>query len=104
MSARKSVPAILTSFILTSFILTPLAVAVASARTAPRTAPPTAAQAAAHARRHQLMPVPASVRFGAGRLPITKSFTVAAKGQVDERLRAGVERAVRRLEGRTVLE
>ncbi|HEX6622382.1 MAG TPA: family 20 glycosylhydrolase [Pyrinomonadaceae bacterium] len=99
MNARKSVPAILTSFILTSTILTPLA--SASARTAPR---PAAAQDAAQARRHQLMPVPASVRFGAGRLPITKSFTVAAKGHVDERLRAGIDRAVRRLEGRTVLE
>ena len=54
--------------------------------------------------RHNLMPVPASVRFGAGRLPITKSFTVAARGHVDARLRAGVERALRRLEGRTVLE
>ncbi|HZB46220.1 MAG TPA: hypothetical protein VE360_13280, partial [Pyrinomonadaceae bacterium] len=94
MSARKSVPAILTSFILTSVILTPLSVAGASARTAPR---PVAAQAAAHARRHQLMPVPASVRFGAGRLAVTKSFNVAAKGHADERLRAGVERALRRL-------
>ncbi len=57
-----------------------------------------------HAARHNLMPVPASVRFGAGRLAVTKSFNVAAKGHVDERLRAGIERAVRRLEGRTVLE
>ena len=54
--------------------------------------------------RHNLMPVPASVRFGAGRLRVDKSFTVAATGAVDERLRAGVDRAVRRLEGRTVLE
>ena len=54
--------------------------------------------------RHNLMPVPASVRFGAGRLKVDKSFTVAATGAVDERLRAGVDRAVRRLEGRTVLE
>src|ERR1044072_347075 len=51
-----------------------------------------------------LMPVPASVRLGAGRLVVNKSFTVAARGHVDERLRAGVARAVRRLEGRTVLE
>jgi hexosaminidase len=56
------------------------------------------------ATQHHLMPVPASVRFNQGRLPITKSFTVAAKGHVDDRLRAGVERAVRRLEGRTVME
>src|SRR5436305_12397103 len=54
--------------------------------------------------RHNLMPVPASVRFGAGRLVVNKSFTVAATGHVDERLRAGIERAMRRLEGRTVLE
>lgn len=54
--------------------------------------------------RHNLMPVPAAVRFGTGRLAVNKSFTVAARGHVDERLRAGVERAVRRLEGRTVLE
>ena len=54
--------------------------------------------------RHNLMPVPASVRFGTGRLAVNKSFTVAARGHTDERLRAGVERAVRRLEGRTVLE
>src|SRR5947209_18995476 len=62
---------------------------------------PNGAQAAT---RHNLMPVPASVRFGAGRLAVNKSFTVAARGHVDERLRAGVERAMRRLEGRTVLE
>jgi hexosaminidase len=56
------------------------------------------------ATQHHLMPVPASVHFNQGRLPITKSFTVAAKGHVDDRLRAGVERAVSRLEGRTVME
>lgn len=56
------------------------------------------------ATRHHLMPVPASVRFNPGRLAVTKTFSVAARGHVDERLRAGIERAVRRLEGRTVLE
>jgi hexosaminidase len=56
------------------------------------------------AARRNLMPVPASVQFGAGRLALTKSFTVAATGHVDERLRAGIERAMRRLEGRTVME
>src|SRR3954471_7442389 len=56
------------------------------------------------AARRNLMPVPASVEFGAGRLAVTKSFNVAATGHVDERLRAGVERAMRRLEGRTVME
>jgi hexosaminidase len=50
------------------------------------------------------MPVPASVRFDAGRLAVTKTFAVAARGHVDERLRAAIDRAVRRLEGRTVLE
>ena len=50
------------------------------------------------------MPVPASVRFNPGRLLITGSFAVAARGHVDDRLQAGIERAVRRLEGRTVLE
>ncbi|HEY0172869.1 MAG TPA: family 20 glycosylhydrolase [Pyrinomonadaceae bacterium] len=66
--------------------------------------PAPAAQAAQAPARHNLMPVPASVRFGAGRLRVDKTFTVAATGAVDERLRAGVDRAVRRLEGRTVLE
>src|SRR5947209_10088793 len=56
------------------------------------------------AARHHLMPVPASVRFNSGRLAVTKSFAVATRGHSDERLRAGVARAVRRLEGRTVLE
>src|SRR5947209_4153568 len=56
------------------------------------------------ANQHHLMPVPASVRFNPGRLAITKSFAVAARGHSDERLRAGIARAVRRLEGRTVLE
>jgi hexosaminidase len=63
-----------------------------------------AARAQATAARHNLMPVPASVRFGAGRLVVDKAFTVAANGHVDERLRAGIDRAMRRLEGRTVLE
>ncbi|MDT5269858.1 MAG: hexosaminidase, partial [Acidobacteriota bacterium] len=66
--------------------------------------PKAAAQTPTPAARHNLMPVPASVRFNAGRLAVDKTFTVAANGHVDERLRAGVERALRRLEGRTVLE
>jgi hexosaminidase len=70
----------------------------ASAQTA---APQPAANASA---RRNLMPVPASVQFGSGRLAVTKSFTVAATGHADERLRAGIERATRRLEGRTVME
>ena len=87
MRARKFVPAVLSLF----------CVLHASAQT-------TSTDAAAVARQHNLMPVPASVRFNAGRLPVTKSFTVAARGHVDARLRASVERALRRLEGRTVLE
>jgi hexosaminidase len=66
--------------------------------------PKAAAQAPAPAARHNLMPVPASIRFNPGRLAVDKTFTVAADGHVDERLRAGIERAMRRLEGRTVLE
>ncbi len=66
---------------------------------------PTPTQAAQlEAARRNLMPVPASVQWGSGRLAVTNSFTVAATGHADERLRAGVDRAVRRLEGRTVME
>ncbi|HVF67008.1 MAG TPA: family 20 glycosylhydrolase [Pyrinomonadaceae bacterium] len=71
------------------------------ANASPQTPSP---QAAPPPVRHKLMPVPASAQFGAGRLAVTKSFTVAATGHVGGRLRAGVERAVRRLEGRTVME
>jgi hexosaminidase len=59
---------------------------------------------AAVATRHNLMPVPASVRFNAGRLAVGKSFSVAAGDHADARLRAAVERFLRRLEGRTVME
>ncbi|HEV7891514.1 MAG TPA: family 20 glycosylhydrolase [Pyrinomonadaceae bacterium] len=69
-----------------------------------QTGAPQQAASNAPAARHHLMPVPASVQFGAGRLAVTKSFTVAATGFVGERLREGVERAMRRLEGRTVME
>jgi hexosaminidase len=50
------------------------------------------------------MPVPSSVRFNPGRLPITKSFTVGTRGRTDERLQAAIDRMLRRLEGRTVME
>jgi hexosaminidase len=56
------------------------------------------------ARTHRLMPVPASFSFAEGRLPVTKTFTVAATGHSDARLQAGIQRALRRLEGRTVFE
>ncbi|HYO62765.1 MAG TPA: family 20 glycosylhydrolase [Pyrinomonadaceae bacterium] len=55
--------------------------------------------------RHTLMPVPASVRFQAGRLAVNNTFSVAAaRARSDARLQSGVERFLRRLEGRTVLE
>ena len=53
---------------------------------------------------HNLMPVPASVRFNAGRLPVSTTFNVAARGQTDARLLSGIDRFLRRIEGRTVLE
>ncbi|HEV2912997.1 MAG TPA: family 20 glycosylhydrolase [Pyrinomonadaceae bacterium] len=53
---------------------------------------------------HHLMPVPASVRFTPGRLSIGKSFNVAVRGKADARLQAAVDRVVRRLEGRTLME
>jgi hexosaminidase len=86
MNARKYIPSVL---------LLLCAVGASARQAEARQTPPA---------RHELMPVPASVRFGAGRLAVDKSFTVAAKGHVDERLRAGIERAVRRLEGRAVME
>jgi len=51
-----------------------------------------------------LMPVPASVNWKAGRLPLTKAFNIALTGQTDERLRRYALRAMRRLERKTVLE
>lgn len=53
---------------------------------------------------HHLMPVPASVQFNPGRLAVNKSFTVATRGQTDARLQAGIDRARRRIENRTVME
>src|SRR5215470_11756054 len=57
--------------------------------------------------RHNLMPTPAEVRFQSGRLgglAIGKSFTVAVRGHNDQRLELGINRALRRLEGRIGLE
>jgi hexosaminidase len=56
------------------------------------------------AARRSLMPVPASVTWKNGRLPVAKTFSVAVKGQSDERLKSYIFRAMRRMEGRTVLE
>ncbi len=64
----------------------------------------TAQQTQQKTRQHNLMPVPAAIRFNQGRLPITKSFTVATRGFVDERLRSYIDRVTRRLEGRTGME
>ncbi len=50
------------------------------------------------------MPVPANVAWKTGRLPVAKNFSVAVKGQTDERLKNYIFRVIRRLEGRTVLE
>src|SRR5215475_4411241 len=52
---------------------------------------------------HNLMPVPASLRFNSGRLAITSSFTIAAPGYSDARLLAAIDRVARRLEARTGL-
>jgi hexosaminidase len=64
----------------------------------------TSATTAAAAPQHNLMPVPASVRFNAGRLAVNNAFSIAARGQQDARLTSGIERFLRRIEGRTVLE
>ena len=54
--------------------------------------------------RRGLMPVPASVNWGQGRLPVANTFTAGFAGQTDERLRQYAFRFMRRLEGRTVME
>ncbi|HEX8492517.1 MAG TPA: family 20 glycosylhydrolase [Pyrinomonadaceae bacterium] len=76
----------------------------AAAQTTAQTIEPATPSIAQTATVHHLMPVPASVRFNPGRLLITKSFAVAARGHTDARLLSAIDRAVRRLEGRTVLE
>lgn len=48
-----------------------------------------------------LMPVPAHVEWKTGRVAIEPSMRFAIRGYVDARLRAGVERAMQRLESRT---
>ncbi len=60
--------------------------------------------AGAQERRHNLMPAPAEIGFQSGRLAIGAEFSVAIKGHNDRRLEAGVERAMRRLEGRIGME
>ncbi len=54
--------------------------------------------------RRGLMPLPASVNWKSGRLNLTKNFAVAVKGKTDQRLKDYIFRAMRRLEGRTVMQ
>ncbi|HEY0430598.1 MAG TPA: family 20 glycosylhydrolase [Pyrinomonadaceae bacterium] len=86
-SANHLLPALLLTF--ASSIVSLVSAQVSSATVAPS--------------QLNLMPVPASVQLQAGRLPITKAFSVATKGYADDRLRAGVSRMIRRLAGRTVM-
>src|SRR5829696_8870054 len=53
--------------------------------------------------KHNLMPVPASVKFHNERLLVDDSFKVATRGHSDPRLLAGISRFMKRIEGRTVL-
>ena len=53
--------------------------------------------------KHNLMPVPSSVQFLEGRLPVKDSFKVAIAGQSDARVEAAVSRFLKRLQGRTTL-
>ncbi len=52
---------------------------------------------------HDLMPVPASLRFNSGGLAVTPSFTIAVKGHSDARLIAAIDRMARKLEAHTGL-
>jgi hexosaminidase len=63
----------------------------------------TAAQQTTSAQTPQLnlMPVPASIQFGSGRLPITSTFQVGTRNYSDARLVSAINRMVARLSGRT---
>ncbi|MEO7699052.1 MAG: family 20 glycosylhydrolase [Opitutus sp.] len=50
-----------------------------------------------------LVPVPAELQLGTGRLPVTAAFSVSVVGAKDARLQAGVERALKRWSTRTGL-
>lgn len=54
-------------------------------------------------RQHNLMPVPASVEFHSERLNIKSTFKIATSGHSDERLLGAIDRAAKRLQGRTGL-
>jgi hexosaminidase len=62
------------------------------------------AAAAVPAPRHNLMPVPKSLRLLGGRMKVTPAFNVAVQGYGDARLLAGIGRTVARLERRTGME
>jgi hexosaminidase len=63
-----------------------------------------APKADAQERRHNLMPTPAEAHFQSGKLAVGASFSVAVKGHNDRRMEAGIDRAMRRLEGRIGME
>jgi hexosaminidase len=63
-----------------------------------------ASGADAQERRHNLMPTPADVHFQSGKLAVGASFSVAVSGHNDRRMEAGIDRAMRRLEGRIGME
>ena len=50
-----------------------------------------------------VVPAPATLQFSNGRLAVSAAFTVAVRGHDDARLRAGLARALRRVEERTGL-
>src|SRR5262245_58118331 len=58
----------------------------------------------AQERHHNLMPTPAEVHFQSGKLAVGASFSVAVRGHNDRRMEAGIDRAMRRLEGRIGME
>jgi hexosaminidase len=62
-----------------------------------------AAPAADAARMHDLLPVPAELSFGAGRLPLDSGFTLGLTGADDPRVQASARRWIARLEKRTGL-
>jgi hexosaminidase len=84
----------LTGLIVSAFLLCLTARAVAQTPTA-RPAPTV---------RHALMPVPASLEFGTGRLAVDDSFSFELGASADNRLRAAVDRMVARLKARTALQ
>lgn len=52
---------------------------------------------------HNLMPVPAELKFSAGRLGVTNAFSISVTGHEDGRLQAALLRSIRRWEERTGL-